>query len=115
MTFFHPILCIGNGTTPLHNVRKREQGGRKKQVHYSTAVIPTGDGLYRNVLLPENEKAGGGCCCFTGVSPAGSASVVHPAELVDQACRGLFPLGFLLCNIAYWVYYLHIATDQTDQ
>ena len=107
--FSLPII-VGNGTTPLHNVRKRCHN--KKHVHYSTAVIPAGDGLYRNVLLAddENEKTG---CCFSGVSA--SASVVHPAELVDQACRGLFPLGFLLCNIAYWVYYLHIATDQTDQ
>ena len=35
----------------------------------------------------------------------------HPAELVDQASRGLFPLGFALCNIIYWLYYLYF-TDQ---
>lgn len=35
----------------------------------------------------------------------------HPAELVDQASRGLFPLGFTICNIAYWLYYLYF-TDQ---
>ena len=35
----------------------------------------------------------------------------HPAELVDQASRGLFPLGFGLCNVAYWLYYLYF-TDQ---
>ena len=33
----------------------------------------------------------------------------HPAELVDQASRGLFPLGFAICNVAYWVYYLYLA------
>ena len=33
----------------------------------------------------------------------------HPAELVDQACRKLFPLGFLACNIIYWVYYLEVS------
>lgn len=35
----------------------------------------------------------------------------HPAELVDQASRGLFPMGFILMNIAYWLYYLYF-TDQ---
>ena len=35
----------------------------------------------------------------------------HPAELVDQASRGLFPLGFTVCNLAYWLYYLYF-TDQ---
>ena len=33
----------------------------------------------------------------------------HPAELVDQASRGLFPLGFAICNVAYWLYYLYFA------
>ena len=31
----------------------------------------------------------------------------HPAERVDQACRFMFPLGFLLCNVVYWMYYLN--------
>lgn len=35
----------------------------------------------------------------------------HPAELVDQASRGLFPLGFMICNVVYWLYYLYF-TDQ---
>ena len=35
----------------------------------------------------------------------------HPAELVDQASRGLFPLGFTICNLIYWLYYLYF-TDQ---
>ena len=33
----------------------------------------------------------------------------HPAELVDQASRGLFPLGFTICNLAYWLYYLYFT------
>ena len=40
-----------------------------------------------------------------------STTKPHPAELVDQASRGLFPLGFMICNVAYWLYYLYF-TDQ---
>jgi len=79
----------GNGTTPLHI---------KKDVRYASAVIPTGDGVYRNVLLS------------TGEDDRKRRPFVHPAEIVDQACRGLFPLGFFICNIFYWVYYL-VLTD----
>lgn len=35
----------------------------------------------------------------------------HPAEVMDQVSRGLFPLGFILCNFVYWSYYLYF-TDQ---
>ena len=35
----------------------------------------------------------------------------HPAELVDQASRGLFPLGFTLFNLAYWFYYLYFTDE----
>ena len=40
----------------------------------------------------------------------------HPAELVDQACRRLFPLGFLACNVVYWIYYLDLTNfaDATE-
>ena len=53
-------------------------------------------------------------CCTKSGQKGRSAAVVHPAEVVDQACRGLFPLGFLFCNVAYWIYYLHIATDDNE-
>ena len=43
--------------------------------------------------------------------PAHLSSKPHPAELVDQASRGLFPLGFAICNVFYWLYYLYF-TDQ---
>ena len=33
----------------------------------------------------------------------------HPAEVVDQMCRGMFPLAFALCNIVYWMYYLYFT------
>ena len=78
----------GNGTTPLH----------KRDVRFSTAVIPTGDGLFRSVLM-SNDRG---------------INVSHPAEIVDQACRGLFPLGFLICNLFYWVYYLILANDEVS-
>jgi len=41
--------------------------------------------------------------------PSHTKQKPHPAELVDQASRGLFPLGFAICNVAYWVYYLYLA------
>ena len=34
--------------------------------------------------------------------------------MVDQACRGLFPLGFLICNGFYWLYYLKLTGDDGD-
>ena len=46
-----------------------------------------------------------------GSSSKKQATKPHPAELVDQASRGLFPLGFTICNLAYWLYYLYF-TDQ---
>ena len=87
----------GNGTTPLHSIKK--DGVR----YAASAVIPTGDGVYRNVLL---SSGGGG----DGDDRKRPRPFVHPAEIVDQACRGLFPLGFFICNIFYWVYYL-VLTD----
>lgn len=35
--------------------------------------------------------------------------VLHPAEKVDRACRIFFPMGFLVCNAFYWMYYLYIV------
>ena len=50
--------------------------------------------------------------CFKTPNSGGRASRKwsHPAELVDQACRTVFPLGFLACNVVYWIYYLDIAS-----
>ena len=90
----------GNGTTPLH----------KKDVRYASAVIPTGDGVYRNVLLSSETAAGDDRDDDRKTRP-----FVHPAELVDQACRGLFPLGFFICNIFYWVYYLILTDTYSDE
>lgn len=90
-------------------------------MRYASAVVPTGDGLYRNVLLSTVGGGGGGGgsgsgtgCESDGGGGSRSLNVVHPAEIVDQACRGLFPLGFLICNIFYWTYYLVLAVDDTD-
>jgi len=135
---------VGNGSTPLHKTTKQRSRKSEKNVRYSTmAVVPcSGDGrLYRSVLIPppptvssddDNDDfsgSGGGLnnkkkkddacpattlCCTKYGHKGRSAAVVHPAEVVDQACRGLFPLGFLFCNVAYWIYYLHIATDDNE-
>jgi len=48
---------------------------------------------------------------FPALPPSTTSQKPHPAELVDQASRGLFPLGFALCNVIYWLYYLYF-TDQ---
>jgi hypothetical protein len=66
-------------------------------------------GQDERVPLEETEMMGPGPPNLFGNRPQQPRS--HPAELVDQASRGLFPLGFALCNLAYWLYYLYF-TDQ---
>ena len=38
----------------------------------------------------------------------------HFNSQLDQACRGLFPLGFFLCNCVYWFYYMYMAEDSSS-